>query len=74
MLAVTESHYEWLPHSGSLNEYGIIIDLEEPCINHTFDDMASTDVFVKVLWQNDNMGAIWHWGEEIVVVKCKKGK
>ena len=42
---------------------------KEPINESKLLDLTYPEVFVKVFWQKNDFGAIWHWGDEIIVVK-----
>ena len=69
VLSVTGIDSEWVEYDNPNGDYGIIIDIEEPINESKLLDLTYPEVFVKVFWQKNDIGAIWHWGDEIIVVK-----
>jgi len=72
VLFVSDADYDWIPYSGDVEEYGIVVDIEMPMRDKVLYRSEYPEVFVKVLWQNTNYGAMWHWGDELLVIN--KGK
>jgi hypothetical protein len=72
VLYVSVSDYDWVPYTGEAEEYGIVVDVEEPIKPYQTYRIEYPEVFVKVLWQNADYGPTWHWGDELAVVKGKK--
>jgi hypothetical protein len=69
VLSIVGEDSEWIEYDNPNGEYGVIIDLEEPINESKLLDLTYPEVFVKVFWQNHERGAIWHWGDEIIIVK-----
>lgn len=72
MLFIDDAEYDWIPYDGESGEYGIIVDVEYPERRDTPYKSEYPEVFVKVLWQNTDYGAVWHWGDELLIIN--KGK
>jgi len=72
VLHVNAADYDWIPYTGEVEEYGIVIDVEEPIKSQKSYRIEYPEVFIKVLWQNVDYGPTWHWGDELAVVKDKK--
>ena len=69
ILSVTDIDYEWISYNGDDKEYGVIVDIEKPVYETKVYNLEYPECFVKVFWQKGDIGAIWHWGDEIAVVK-----
>ena len=69
VLSVTDTDSEWVEHDNPNGDYGVVIDIEEPVRESKLLDLAYPEVFVKVFWQKNEYGAIWHWGDEISLIK-----
>ena len=72
VLSVTESYYNWMPYDAPVNEYGVVVDIEKPIDDYGVSD--EDEIFVKILWQDPVVGATWHWGDEISLVKRGRAK
>jgi len=68
ILSVTKVDHEWVNVNPN-DEYGIVVDIEEPIHQSKLLDINYPEVFVKVYWQKNDNGALWHWGDEILIVK-----
>ena len=68
VLSITGIDSEWVDYEDP-SDYGIVIDIEEPINESKLLDLTYPEVFVKVFWQKNDIGAIWHWGDEIIVIK-----
>ena len=69
VLSVIGIDSEWVEYDNPAIDYGVIIDIEEPVNESKLLNLTYPEVFIKVFWQKNNFGAIWHWGDEIIVVK-----
>ena len=69
VLSATGIDSERIEYDNPNGDYGVIIDLEQPIHESKLLDLTYPEVFIKVFWQKNNIGAIWHWGDEIIVVK-----
>ena len=69
VLSVIGIDSEWIEYDNPNGDYGVIIDIEQPINESKLLDLAYPEVFVKVFWQKNDFGAIWHRGDEIIVVK-----
>jgi hypothetical protein len=69
VLSVIGIDSEWVEYDNPAIDYGVIIDIEEPVNESKLLSLTYPEVFIKVFWQKNNFGAIWHWGDEIIVVK-----
>ena len=69
VLSVIGIDSEWVEYDNPTGDYGVIIDIEEPVSESRLLSLTYPEVFIKVFWQKNNIGAIWHWGDEIIVVK-----
>ena len=69
VLSVIGIDSEWVEYDNPAIDYGVIIDIEEPVNESKLLNLAYPEVFIKVFWQKNDFGAIWHWGDEIIVVK-----
>ena len=69
VLSVTGIDSEWVEYDNPNGDYGVIIDIEQPINESRLLGLTYPEVFVKVFWQKNDIGAIWHWGDEIIVVK-----
>ena len=69
VLSVTGIDSEWVEYDNPNGDYGVIIDIEQPINESRLLDLTYPEVFVKVFWQKNDIGAIWHWGDEIIVIK-----
>jgi hypothetical protein len=72
ILSVTDIDYEWISYEGADKAYGIILDIERAVYETKVINLKYPEIFVKVLWQQNDYGAIWHWGEEISLIKRGK--
>ena len=72
VLSITESIYSWMPYDAPTNEFGIVVDVEKPLDNYKIAD--ETEMFARVLWQPAGVGATWHWGDELSLVKRGRNK
>ena len=68
VLSVTDIASEWAD-SNDPNGYGVVIDIEEPINESKLLDLTYPEIFVKVLWQKNEYGALWHWGDEISLIR-----
>tara|TARA_R100000008_G_scaffold82383_1_gene66621 strand:+ start:1172 stop:1432 length:261 start_codon:yes stop_codon:yes gene_type:complete len=69
VLSVENHDYEWIECEFPTEEYGVIIDIEEATLEAERLNIDYPEVFIKVLWQNKEFGASWHWGDEVIVIK-----
>jgi hypothetical protein len=69
ILSVTDIDYEWIEYENPNDEFGIVVDIEEPIHQTKLLNLNYPEVFVKVYWQGNDSGALWHWGDEITIVK-----
>ena len=73
VLAITETtgYNDWIPCDSTTNEHGIVVDIEKPIDNFQYDldPPGKTEIFVRILWQNNRGNVTWHWGTEIVLVQ-----
>ena len=69
VLSVDNYDYEWIGCEFPSEEYGVIVDIEEPIVESKSLNIEHPEVFIKVLWQRTDFGASWHWGDEVSLVK-----
>ena len=64
--------FQWILSDEYKDDIGIVIEVETPEYDSMLFDMTYPECFVKVKWQkNTAYGPIWHWGEELTVIKSK---
>ena len=72
ILSVTDEDYEWVVDENIENDFGIVLDVETPKYDVMVSHMEYPECFVKVLWQKNDWGPMWHWAEELKVIKNNK--
>jgi len=72
ILSVTDFDYEWIADEHVENDFGIVLDVETPKYDVMVSHMEYPECFVKVLWQKNDWGPMWHWAEELKVIKNNK--
>jgi len=68
ILSVTENDSAWVDYDDP-NDCGVIVDIEKPIHETKLLNLTYPQMFVKVHWQTKDYGAIWHWGDEVVVIR-----
>ena len=68
VLSATDLDSEWVEHNEP-NDYGVVIDIEKPIHESKLLNLTYPEMFIKVYWQKNEYGAIWHWGDELSLIR-----
>jgi hypothetical protein len=68
VLSVTDIDSEWVAYDDP-TDYGVVIDIEEPIHESKLLNLIYPEMFIKVYWQKNEYGAIWHWGDELSLIQ-----
>jgi len=68
VLSVTDIDSEWVDYDDP-SDYGIVIDIEKPIHESKLLNLTHPEMFIKVYWQKNEYGAIWHWGDELSLIR-----
>ena len=62
---------KWLLDHSVSDSVGVVLEVEKPTFDVKLNNLSYPDCFVKVLWQDitSNINPIWHWSEELEIVK-----
>ena len=71
VLSVEENDYRWIEYEFPTEDMGIVIDIESPIVESQALGLEPMS-FIKVLWQNIDLGSCWHLIDELILIKTSK--